>query len=235
MFGEDDINPSRPIHTEHTPPNLETDEQASMYFAQSERPQQTSREPFRLDSLRHLSPLNRGDNHIGGFLPTSKSSKPPQSVASINFSQLDDANSEALIRAYKKKKAELETLRDQFYQVETKFFTINQKHVLLEEENTTLKERVSQLEQQLKETQMREVRRESAESLQKQLQLKMKEVEVYQKEAAKQKADNAKLREKVKVLVARKSASSTSIDQDQQNKIQSNQPEIAHGELNSYF
>ena len=45
---------------------------------------------------------------IGGFLPASKTSKPPQSVASINFSQLDDANSEALIRAYKKKKAELD-------------------------------------------------------------------------------------------------------------------------------
>ena len=73
----------------------------------------------------------------------SLTSKPPQSVASIALSQLDDANSEALIRAYKKKKAELETLRDQFYQVETKFFTINQQHVLLEEDNSSLKRRVA--------------------------------------------------------------------------------------------
>ena len=92
-----------------------------MYVTQSERPQQTSREPFRLDSLRHFT----SGEKVPGYLPTSKSTKPPQSVASINFSQLEDANSEALIRAYKKKKAELETLRDQFYQVETKFFTVN--------------------------------------------------------------------------------------------------------------
>ena len=44
-------------------------------------------------------------------------------------------DSESLIRAYKKKKAELETLRDQFYSVETQLFTVSQKHVLVEEEN----------------------------------------------------------------------------------------------------
>ena len=67
-----------------------------------------------MDALRGLSPMNR-DKVLQGFIPTSKSNKPPQSVASVQLSQLDDANSEALIRAYKKKKAELETLRDQFY------------------------------------------------------------------------------------------------------------------------
>jgi len=53
-----------------------------------------------------------------GFIQAIHSSKPPQSVASVNFSTMLE-DSESLIRAYKKKKAELETLRDQFYQVET--------------------------------------------------------------------------------------------------------------------
>jgi len=51
------------------------------------------------------------------------SSRPPMSVASIALSQLDDGNTDAIIRAYKKKKAELEMFRDKFYQVETKLFT----------------------------------------------------------------------------------------------------------------
>lgn len=41
------------------------------------------------------------------------SSKPPQSVASINITNLED--SEGLIRAYKKKKGELEDLKQRFY------------------------------------------------------------------------------------------------------------------------
>ena len=49
-----------------------------------------------------------------GFIQAYPSSKPPQSVASVNFSTMME-DSESLIRAYKKKKAELETLRDQFY------------------------------------------------------------------------------------------------------------------------
>jgi len=36
-------------------------------------------------------------------------------------------DSESLIRAYKKKKSELETLRDQFYNVETQLFEVSQK------------------------------------------------------------------------------------------------------------
>ena len=66
-------------------------------------------------------------------------------------------DSESLIRAYKKKKAELETLRDQFYSVETQLFTVSQKHVLVEEENLNLKNRVIELERLLKESQMREI------------------------------------------------------------------------------
>ena len=63
---------------------------------------------------------------------------------------MDD--SEGLVRAYKKKKAELETLRDQFYQTETQLFTVSQKHVILEEENTALKSRVQDLERLLKDS-----------------------------------------------------------------------------------
>ena len=91
-------------------------------------------------------------------------------------------DSESLIRAYKKKKAELETLRDQFYHVETQLFTINQKHVLVEEENSTLKHRVNDLERLLKESQMREIQRESADAMGQQLAIKTNEVEMYQKE-----------------------------------------------------
>ena len=109
IFDEKDDTGTYRLNTETTPPpTLETDEQSSMYVTQSERPHQTSRVPFRLDSLRDFNP----DEKLKGYLPTSKSNKPPQSVASINFSQLEDATSEAVIRAYKKKKAELETLRD---------------------------------------------------------------------------------------------------------------------------
>ena len=92
------------------------------------------------------------------------SSKPPQSIASINLTQIGD-DSESLIRAYKKKKAELETLRDQFFTVETQLFTFRQEHSLLSEENQTLKGRVVELERMLKDSQMREIKRDSNETL----------------------------------------------------------------------
>ena len=98
-------------------------------------------------------------------------------MASTNFSNLED--SESLIRAYKRKKAELETLRDSFYQVETQLFTVSKQHVIMEEENSALKKRVLELERLLKESQMREIRRESADAMGKQLTLKAKEVEMY--------------------------------------------------------
>jgi len=62
------------------------------------------------------------------------------SVASLQISQLDDSNSEALIRAYKKKKAEMETLRDKFFTVETQVFQANGKLRVCEDENVQLKE-----------------------------------------------------------------------------------------------
>jgi hypothetical protein len=59
------------------------------------------------------SPSMRGFIH--------QSSKPPQSVASINITNLED--SEGLIRAYKKKKGEYEELKQRYYQIETEYFT----------------------------------------------------------------------------------------------------------------
>ena len=74
-------------------------------------------------------------------------------------------DSESLIRAYKKKKAELEGLRDQFFSVETQLFTVSQKNVIVEEENTQLRSRVAELERLLKESQMRELRNASVDAL----------------------------------------------------------------------
>lgn len=74
-------------------------------------------------------------------------------------------DSESLIRAYKKKKNELETLRDQFYKVETQLFEVSQKQVIVEEENSTLKGRVAELERLLKESQMRELRNSNSGAL----------------------------------------------------------------------
>jgi len=140
-------------------------------------------------------------------------------VASMNFSTLED--SESLIRAYKKKKAELLTLRDSYYQVETQLFTVSKQHVIMDEENLTLKSRVSELERLLKESQMREIRRESADAMGKQLTLKAKEVEMYQKEVQHQKAINVKLQEKMKELVLRKSFPVNQTTAAQRDKMQS--------------
>ena len=113
-----------------------------------------------------------------GFIQAYPSSKPPQSVASVNFTAMME-DSESLIRAYKKKKNDLETLRDEFYAMETQFFTVSQKQVIMEEENQSLKSRVADLERLLKDSQMREVRRESADAMGSQLAIKTKEVEMY--------------------------------------------------------
>jgi len=42
-----------------------------------------------------------------------QTSRPPQSVASVNITNFED--SDGIIRAYKKKKAELEDLKEKFY------------------------------------------------------------------------------------------------------------------------
>ena len=125
-------------------------------------------------------------------------------MASIQFSQMME-DSESLIRAYKKKKNELETLRDQFYKVETQLFEVSQKQVIVEEENSTLKGRVAELERLLKESQMRELRNSNSGALSQQLAIKTKEVEMYAKEVQNQKAINFKLQDKMKDLLKRKS------------------------------
>ena len=53
-------------------------------------------------------------------------------MASLNFTNLED--SESMIRAYKKKKVELDDLKERFYRTETDFYTEKQKAVLLDEE-----------------------------------------------------------------------------------------------------
>lgn len=69
---------------------------------------------------------------VAGFIQSYYASKPPQSVASVNITNLED--SESLIRAYKKKKAELEDVKEKFYKMETEFFTEKQKNTYFEEE-----------------------------------------------------------------------------------------------------
>lgn len=101
--------------------------------------------------LRNILDRNSSDLPPPGFIQAISTSKPPQSVASVQFSQMME-DSEAVIRAYKKKKTELESLRNQFYQVETQFIEVSQRQVILEEENSSLKNRVGELERLLKES-----------------------------------------------------------------------------------
>jgi len=80
-------------------------------------------------------------------------------VASVNITNLED--SEALIRAYKKKKVELEEVKDKFYKLETDFFTERQKVILLEEENLQMKQNITRVEKVLKDLQIRESRKDN--------------------------------------------------------------------------
>jgi hypothetical protein len=59
-------------------------------------------------------------------------SKPLQSVASIKITNLED--SEGLIRAYKKKKAEFEELKERNYLIEPELYTEKQRNRLFEED-----------------------------------------------------------------------------------------------------
>ena len=84
------------------------------------------------DETNVLTASNRNTFlQMQGFIPTA-ASRPPQSVASMNFTNLED--SESMIRAYKKKKVELEDIKEQFYKIETEYFTEKQKAHLLDEE-----------------------------------------------------------------------------------------------------
>jgi hypothetical protein len=68
---------------------------------------------------------------------TMNSRRPSQSIKSVNLSEMQD--SESIIRAYKKKKAELEVMREKFYTTETALMTAQQEQMLVNEENYNLK------------------------------------------------------------------------------------------------
>ena len=56
-----------------------------------------------------------------------------------------------MIRAYKKKKNELEDVKEKLYIIETEYFTEKQKNILVEEEVTLLRKNIIRLERSLKE------------------------------------------------------------------------------------
>eukprot|EP00347_Sterkiella_histriomuscorum_P021874 403332462 len=164
--------------------------------------------PVQYQSQIH-SIYNAPQNDFGQLRSTTPSmnnlmqfqtSRPPQSVASINITNYED--SEALMRAFKKKKNEVEELKENFYRVETEFFTERQKALLLEEENNQIKQSLLKTEKNLRELQMRESRKDS-DLIQKQLQLKTQEAQAYQNELSNQKNENLKLREKLKEAMSR--------------------------------
>ena len=90
--------------------------------------------------------------------------------------------------------------------METQFFTANQQFQLIGEENAELKKRLEVTEKKLKEQQMKVAKKERSGVLTQQLQLKEKEISAYQKEVQNQKAENLKLRERMKELVQRRAA-----------------------------
>lgn len=63
-------------------------------------------------------------DHPSGYLPAVKLSRPPQSVASTNL-PLED--SESIVRAYKRKKQECETLRGDLVSMETEVAQLRQQ------------------------------------------------------------------------------------------------------------
>lgn len=133
-----------------------------------------------------------------GFM--HQASRPPQSVASVNITNLED--SEGIIRAYKKKKAELEELKELYYQLETDYFTQTQRNKLLEEDVSKMRYDLNRAEKALKEVQLKESRKDQ-DVIMKQLQLKSQEALAYQNELNHQKQENAKLREKIKEMMSR--------------------------------
>lgn len=65
-----------------------------------------------------------------------------------------------MIRAYKKKKNELEDAKDALYKIETEYFTEKQKNILIEEEVVQLRNNLIKAERQLKEVQLKEQRKD---------------------------------------------------------------------------
>jgi hypothetical protein len=67
----------------------------------------------------------------------------------MNLTNLED--SEALIRAYKKKKGELEEIKEKYYRIETEYFTEKQKNILLDEEVVAMRQNLMRAERALKD------------------------------------------------------------------------------------
>lgn len=107
-----------------------------------------------------------------------------------------------MIRAYKKKKRELNKLKDTFFKLETEFMTTKQKNALMEEELIHSQKRCAKAEKALKQAQLKQQKQDSS-ALEKTLALKTKEAEVFLKELNNQKVENQKLREKMRDILKR--------------------------------
>ncbi len=59
-------------------------------------------------------------------------------------------------RAYRRKKHELEDIKELFYRMETEFHTEKQKSMLFEEENIKLREKLGKGERIIKDLQMKQ-------------------------------------------------------------------------------
>jgi predicted nucleic acid-binding Zn-ribbon protein len=119
-------------------------------------------------------------------------------------------DTQQMIRAYKKKKRELNKLKDSFFKMETEFMTIKQKNALMEEELIHTQKRCAKAEKALKQAQLKQQKQDSS-ALEKSLTLKTKEAEVFHKELNNQKLENQKLREKMRDILKRQGVSVQSV------------------------
>lgn len=83
-----------------------------------------------------------------------------------------------MMKAYKRKKRELQKLKDQFFKMDTEFMTIKQKSSIYEEELAHSQRRCHKVEKQLKQLQMKEQQKDNSLT-EKNLMLKTKEAEVF--------------------------------------------------------
>jgi hypothetical protein len=87
----------------------------------------------------------------------------------VNITNFED--SEGIVRAYKKKKADFEEIKERYYHLETECFTEKQRNKILEEDVSTLRIVLAKTERLLKEALLKDSRRD-ADILTRQLQLK---------------------------------------------------------------
>ena len=111
-------------------------------------------------------------------------------------------DTQQMLKAYKRKKRELAKIKEQFFKIETEFITIKQKNLLMEEELTQTQKKCAKAEKALKQTLLREHHKDHS-LLEKNLAIKTKEADVFHKELTNQKAENHKLRERVRDLLSK--------------------------------